>query len=105
MTLLVLGNLRVDVMGLRADDDRNYVEASLLRRTKTLRAKEDTVPTVITGAAHDDGLKNAAQGDVLSELSDLLVGERGPRVAWILVNAVGRYLKGLALDIEFLERG
>ncbi len=100
MTLLVLGNLGVVVMGLRADDDRDYFEASLLRRTKTLGAKQDTVPTGITGAAHDDGLKNAAQSDVLSELGDLLIGELGPRVARVLVEAVDWHMKWLAFDIE-----
>ena len=105
MTLLVLGDLSVDVMGLRADDDRNYLEASPLRRTKTLRAKEDTVATVITSAAHDDGLKNAALSDVLSELGDLLIGELGPRVAWVLIKAVSRHKKRSTLDNEFIERG
>ena len=105
MTLLVLGTLSVDVMGLGADDDRNYLEASPLRRAKTLRAKEDTVATVITSAAHDDGLKNAAQSDVLGELGELLIGELGPRVAWVLVKAVNRHKKRLALVNEFIERG
>ena len=105
MTLLVLGNLSIDVMGLRANDDRDYLKASLLRRTKTLRAKEDTVATIATSAAHDDGLKNAAQSDVLSELDELLIGELSPRVAWILVNALGRHLKRLALDIELIQGG
>ena len=81
MTLLVLGDLSVDVMGFRADDDRHCLEGCKLRSAKTLGAKEDTAATVIASAAHDDRLKNSAQRDVLGELSELLIGKLGPRVA------------------------
>ncbi len=104
MTFLVLGDLSVDVMGLGADDDRNDLEASSPRGTKTLRAKEDTVATVFTSAAHDDGLKNATHSDVFSELGDLLVGKLCSRVVWVLVKAISGHLKRLALDNEFIER-
>jgi hypothetical protein len=104
MTLLVLRNLSVDVMGFGADDDRNYPEACPPSGAKTLRAKEDTVTTVPTNAAHDDGLKNAAQSDVFGELVDLRIGELGPRVAWVLVKAVSRHEKRLAFDNLFIEQ-
>jgi hypothetical protein len=104
MTLLVLGDLGVDIMGFRADDDRDHVEVRLLRSSKPFRAEDDAVAAVIGSPAHNDGLKNAAQSNVLSELGDLLIGEFGPRVGRVFLEAVDRHEEREAFGSESVER-
>jgi hypothetical protein len=96
MTLLVLGDLVIDVMGLGADDDRHCVEIRMHRRSQPLGTENDTVAVVAGRAAHDDRLKDAAQRNVSGEFGDLLVGEFGPRVVRVLVEAVDRNDEGKA---------
>ena len=104
MTLLVLGDLSVGVMGVRADDDRDGLEPRPLRGTQALGAEEDAVATAIGSAAHDDRLKDAAQSDVLRELGDFFVGELGPRVGRVFIEAVDRHEKREAFGSECVER-
>ena len=90
VTLLVLRDLGIDVMGFRANDDGDCAEIRLLGSPEPLGAEDDTVSVVVGRPAHDDGLKDAAQSNVLGELGDLLVGKFGPRVGRIFVKAVDR---------------
>jgi len=60
MAFLVLGDLGVDVMGFRADDDRNGFEPRPPGGAQSLRAEEDAVAIRFGGTPHNDGLKDAA---------------------------------------------
>ena len=104
MTLLVLGDLVIDVKGLRADDDRDRTEIRLLRSSKTLGTEDDTVTTVVGRPAKDDGLKDAAQSNVLGKLGDLLVGKFGPRVGRVFLETVDRDRQGNAFHRERVGR-
>ena len=90
VALLVLGDLGVGVMGLRADDDGNGLEPRLLRGAQTLGAEEDPIATLLGQPMDDDRLEDPAQSDVLGELGDLLFGELGPRVARVFLEALDR---------------
>ena len=90
VALLVLGDLGVGVMDLRADDDGNSLEPCLLRGAQTLGTEEHLVATVLGQPTHNDRLNNPAQRDVLRELSDLLFRELGARVARVFREAVDR---------------
>jgi hypothetical protein len=104
MALLVLGDLGVGVMCLRADDDRDYLEPRPFRRAAALGAEEDAVATVICGGAHNDGLKNPTQSDVLGKLGDLFLRELGPRVAWVFIEAVDRHEERQPFGSKCVER-
>ncbi len=104
MALLVLGDLRVDVVGFRADDDRDDFEARPFRGAQSLRAEKNAVAAVIRSPTHDDGLKDAAQRDVLGELGNLLIRELGPRVAGIFLEAVDGNEEWKAFGSESVER-
>ena len=104
MTLLVLGDLRVGIVGLRADDDRDGLEPGLPRGTQTLRAEEDSVATGFASGARDDRLEDAAQRDVSGQLGDLFVRELGSRVLGILLDRVDRQEKRDTISRERVER-
>ena len=100
ITLLVLGDLVIDVMGLRADDDRDSIEIRLLCSSQPLATEDDAVAAVVGRPADDDRLKDAAQRNVLRELGDLLVGKLGPRVGGVFLETVDRDHQGNAFHSE-----
>ena len=104
MTLLVLGDLVVDVTGMRADDDRDRIEIRLLCSSKPLGAEDDTVALLVGCPANDDRLEDAAQGNVLRELGELLVGKLGPRVGRVFLETVDRDHQGNAFHSERVAR-
>ena len=88
MTLLVPGALRVDVMGVGADDDRNRFQTGLPGATQSLGAKEDAIATLFGSMARNDQLKDSVQNHVLGELGDFFIEELGSRVARVFLKAV-----------------
>ena len=98
VTLLVLGDLGVDVMGLRADDDGDCLEPRPFCRTQAFRAEDNPVATRFGCTAHDDGLKNSAHRDVSGELGDFPIRELGPRVGGIFLEAIDGSLTRLGVD-------
>ena len=102
MTLLVLSDLSVGVMGLRANDDRHCLESCLPGGTQAFGSKEDSVATACR--ARHDRLKDAAQRDVSRQLGDLFVRELGPRVVRILLKGIDRDKKRQAFGSESVER-
>ena len=91
MTLLVLGDLRVAVMGVRADDDRHDLEPGLPGSTQALGAEDDSISRAFGNRAHHDRLEDAAQRDVSGQLGDLFIRELGPRVVRILLERIDRH--------------
>ena len=104
MALLVLGDLRIDVMGFQADNDRDYVEARLFRGAEALRAEEDAVATISGSAARNDRLKNPVQSNVLGKLGDVFVGELCPWVARVFIEAVDGHEERQACCSKCVER-
>lgn len=96
VALLVLGHLRVDVMGRSADDDGHLSETGLPGRAYTLCAEEDPVAAAAAGAVHDDWLKDAVHADVGRELRQLAFRELGSRVPWVLVQQLDGYKQRFA---------
>jgi len=60
VTFLVLSDLRLDVMGWRAHDDRHDLESRPPRRTQALGAEDNSISAGLGNRAHDDRLKDAA---------------------------------------------
>ena len=104
VALLVLSDLSVDIMGLGADDDRHDFKAGSLRCAEALSAEEDAIVAVVRTPLRNDGLKDAAQRDVLRELVDFCFGKFGPRVSGIFLEAVDRYQEGRAFGAECVDR-
>ena len=104
VTLLVLGDLSVDVMGVRADDDRDGLEPCLPCGTKTLCAEEDVVTTGVGSRPYNDGLKDAALSDVVGKLGEFFVGEFGPWVGGVFLDAVDSHEERYAIGGKSVER-
>ena len=104
VTLLVLGDLGVGVMGGRADDDGDYLEPRALGGTKTLCAEEDAVTTGIGSRPYNDGLKDAALSNVVGELGEFFVGKFGPWVGGVFLDAVDSHEERYAIGGKSVER-
>ena len=104
MALLVLGHLRVHVMGRSADDQGHLAKPGQLGRAQTLRSEEDPVATLAAGAADDDGLKDAVHTDVGRELCQLAFRKLGSRIARILFKSLNGNKQRLARWMDLASK-